>query len=140
MPIAELYTALETNVVEAQEHPIGITYSFKYYEVQKYLSLTEHSYSMLALTMNLKKFNKLTEDQQKIILEVGKEAVDLQRQLSIDKEGEMIEELKAHGMEVNTDVDKAAFQKIVQPTWDSYIKDYGDEMIKAIQAAGEQSN
>lgn len=140
MPIAELYTALETNVVEAQEHPIGITYSFKYYEVQKYLSLTEHSYSMLALTMNLKKFNKLTEEQQKVILEVGKEAVDLQRQLSIDKEGEMIEELKAHGMEVNTDVDKAAFQKIVQPTWDSYIKDYGDEMIKAIQAAGEQSN
>ncbi len=139
MPIAELYTALETNVVEAQEHPIGITYSFKYYEVQKYLSLTEHSYSMLALTMNLKKFNKLTDEQQKIILEVGKEAVDLQRKLSMDKEAGMIDELKAHGMEVNTDVDKEAFQKIVQPTWDSYIAEYGDEMVNAIVVVGEEN-
>ncbi len=135
MPIAELYTALETNVVEAQEHPIGITYSFKYDEVQKYLSLTEHSYSMLAITMNLKKFNKLTEEQQKVILEVAKEATDMQRKLSMEKESEMIEELKARGMEFNEDVDKAVFQEIVKPTWDNYIAKYGDDMIKKIEAA-----
>ncbi len=138
MPISELYTALETNVVEAQEHPIGITHSFKYYEVQKYLSLTEHSYSMLAFTMNLKKFNKLSDAHQKVILDVAKESVDLQRKLSMEKEAGMIEELKAHGMEVNTDVDKEAFQKIVQPTWDSYIEKHGDEMIKTIMAASEE--
>lgn len=134
MPIAELYTALETKVVNAQEHPINITLSFKYYEVQKYLSLTEHSYSPLNITMNLKKFDKLSEEHQKVILEVAKEAVDLQRNLSIEKENEFLEELASHGMEINKDVDKAAFQAASAPVWDNYIKQYGDEMIKKIQA------
>ncbi len=134
MPVAELYTALETKVVDAQEHPIGITLSFKYYEVQKYLSLTEHSYSMLNMTMNLKKFNKLSKEYQKIILDVAQEAVDLQRQLSIEKENEFLQELASHGMEINKDVDKAAFQKAATPVWDAYIEKHGDAMIKKIQA------
>ena len=45
MPLAELYTALETRAVDAQEHPIGIFWSSKLYEVQKYLSLTNHGYT-----------------------------------------------------------------------------------------------
>ena len=47
IPIAELYTALETGVVDSQDHPIGVTLSFKFHEVQKYLSLTNHSYFAL---------------------------------------------------------------------------------------------
>ncbi|MCL4155328.1 UNVERIFIED_CONTAM: hypothetical protein GTU68_030908, partial [Idotea baltica] len=62
IPVAELYTALETGVVDSQDHPIGVTLSFKFYEVQDYLSLTQHAYSPLAVAMNLNKFNGLTED------------------------------------------------------------------------------
>lgn len=68
LPVAELYTALETGVVDAQDHPIGIVVSFKFNEVQTYLSLTQHAYSALALVMNDAKFNTLTTDEQKVVL------------------------------------------------------------------------
>lgn len=135
LPVSELYTALETGVVDAQEHPINITHSFKYDEVQKYLSLTEHSYSMLVMVMNLKKFNSLTAEQQKVIQEVGAEATAFQRNLSIEKEASILSDLEKRGMTINKDVDKAAFQKAVRSTWDTYINKYGDAMVLKIQAA-----
>lgn len=134
IPVAELYSALETGVVDAQDHPIGVTLSFKFYEVQKYLSMTQHAYSPLVLTMNLKKFNKLSAENQKIITEVSKEAVDMQRKLSIAKEDQMIADLESHGMKVNRDVDGAAFQEVVKPVWASFIEANGDDMINKIQA------
>lgn len=137
LPVAELYTALETGVVDSQDHPIGVTLSFKFYEVQKYLSLTQHAYSPLALTMNLKKFNKLSADEQKIITDVSAEAVAMQRELSIAKEDKMIAELEAGGMKVNRDVDGAAFQAAIQPVWSAFIATNGDDMVKKIEAAAK---
>ena len=135
LPVSELYTALETGVVDAQEHPINITHSFRYDEVQDFLSLTEHSYSMLVMVMNLKKFNSLTPEQQKVIMEVAAEATAYQRNLSIEKEASILADLEKRGMEINKDVDKAAFQQAVRSTWDTYINKYGDAMIIKIQAA-----
>jgi tripartite ATP-independent transporter DctP family solute receptor len=137
IPVAELYTALETGVVDSQDHPIGVTLSFKFYEVQDYLSMTQHAYSPLAVAMNLNKFNSLTAEQQQIILDVAAEAVDMQRELSIAKEDEMIAELEAAGMEVNRDVDGAAFQEMVKPVWDNFIAENGDTLVNAILAASE---
>jgi TRAP-type transport system periplasmic protein len=136
IPVAELYTALETGVVDAQDHPIGVVQSFKFFEVQKYLSLTRHAYSPLALVMNLNKFNGLSAEEQKIITEVSAEAVAMQRELSIAKEDEMIATLEAEGMMVNRDVDGAAFQKAVKPVWRNFIKENGDTLINAILEAG----
>jgi TRAP-type C4-dicarboxylate transport system substrate-binding protein len=133
--VAELYTALETGVVDAQDHPIGIVLSFKFNEVQKYLSLTQHAYSALALVMNDAKFNGLTADEQKVVLEVAAEAIAMQRKAAQDKEAGMIEELKASGMEVNADVDAAAFQAAVKPVWDGYVAANGDATVNAIVAA-----
>ena len=137
LPVAELYTALETGVVDSQDHPISVTLSFKFYEVQKYLSLTQHAYSPLVFSMNLKKFNKLSDEEQKIVTEVAAEAVAMQRKLSIKKEDMMIAELEAGGMQVNRDVDGAAFQKAVQPVWSAFVAKNGDEMIKKIEAAAK---
>jgi len=137
IPVAELYTALETGVVDAQDHPIGVVLSFKFYEVQKYLTLTQHAYSPLALVMNLKKFNSLTAAEQKIVSDVSAEAVAMQRKLSIAKEDKMIADLEAHGMKVNRDVDGAAFQKAVKPVWANFIKANGDSMINEILAASK---
>ena len=135
LPVAELYTALETGVVDAQDHPIGIVLSFKFNEVQKYLSLTQHAYSALALVMNDARFNALTAEEQKVIAEVAAEAIAMQRKAVQEKETGMIEELKAAGMEVNTDVDAAAFQTAVKPVWDSFIAENGDAVVNAIMAA-----
>ncbi|WP_099612235.1 DctP family TRAP transporter solute-binding subunit [Vibrio fujianensis] len=137
LPVSELYTALETGVVDSQDHPISVTLSFKFNEVQKYLSLTQHAYSPLVLTMNLRKFNGLSPEQQKIIEEVSAEAIAMQRKLSIEKEDEMIALLEAEGMQVNRDVDGAAFQETIQPVWNAYIEKHGDTMINKIKAAAK---
>lgn len=134
IPVAELYTALETGVVDAQDHPIGVTLSFKFYEVQKYLSLSQHAYSPLVIAMNLKNFNKLSADEQKLVETVAKEAIDMQRQLSVQKEEEMIAQLEKEGMKVNRDVDIKAFQEQAKPVWDTFIKENGDQMINEILA------
>lgn len=134
LPVAELYTALETGVVDAQDHPIGIVLSFKFYEVQKYLSLTQHAYSNLAIVMNNDKFKGLTADEQKVITEVSAEAVAMQRKLAQEKEATMIAELTSAGMTVNSDVDAAAFQEVVRPVWDNFIAENGDTLVNAIVA------
>lgn len=135
LPVAELYTALETGVVDAQDHPIGIVLSFKFNEVQDYLSLTQHAYSALALVMNDAKFNSLTADEQAVIVDVAAEAVAMQRKAAQEKEAGMIDELKAAGMEVNADVDAAAFQAAVKSVWDGFIATNGDAVVNAIMAA-----
>ena len=61
------------------------------------------------------KFNSLTADQQKVVLEMDAEAVAMQRKAMQEKEAGMIEELKAAGMETNTDVDAAVFQTAAKP-------------------------
>lgn len=137
IPVAELYTALETGVVNAQDHPIGVTLSFKFYEVQKYLSMTQHAYSPLTLVMNLNKFNDLTSEQQDVITSVAKEAVDMQRKLSINKEDSMLAELESHGMQINRDVDGAAFQAAIKPVWAAFIEENGDVMLNKILAASK---
>ncbi|CCN86026.1 DctP family TRAP transporter solute-binding subunit [Vibrio nigripulchritudo] len=137
LPVSELYTALETGVVDSQDHPISVTLSFKFNEVQKYLSLTQHAYSPLVLTMNLRKFNGLSAEQQRIIQAVSADAVAMQRQLSIEKEDEMIAQLEAQGMQVNRDVDGAAFQRAIQPVWRAYIDKQGDAMINKIKMAAK---
>lgn len=133
LPVAELYTALETGVVDAQDHPIGITWSFKFNEVQKFLSLTQHAYSALGMTMNKARFDGLTPDQQAAITEAAAAAIKMQRGLVQAKEEEMIAELEGAGMQVNRDVDAAAFQAAIRPVWDNYVAENGDALLKQIE-------
>ncbi|RCS22807.1 C4-dicarboxylate ABC transporter substrate-binding protein [Phyllobacterium salinisoli] len=137
IPVAELYTALETGVVDAQDHPVGIVVSFKFNEVQKYLSLTQHAYSPLALVINDQKFKGLSAEEQKIVTEVAKEAIAKQRDLNVSKEEEMIASLEKDGMAVNRDVDAAAFQEKVRPVWDGFIQANGDELVNKIVELGK---
>lgn len=137
IPVAELYTALETGVVDAQDHPVGIVVSFKFNEVQKYLSLTQHAYSPLAMVMNDKKLKSLKPEEQAIITEVAKEAIAKQREMNVAKEDQMIAQLESEGMKVNRDVDSAAFQKAVRPVWEGFIKANGDTLVNQIVEAGK---
>ena len=61
MPIAELYTALETGTFDAQEHPINVTWSSKFYEVQKFLTVSNHVYSPLIVVMNKARFDAMSD-------------------------------------------------------------------------------
>lgn len=75
MPFSEVYTGLETRTIDAQEHPINVVWSAKFYEVQKYLSLTHHAYSPLLLVINKAKFDALSPQLQEALLSSAKKRV-----------------------------------------------------------------
>jgi len=65
MAYSELYSALETGAIDAQEHPLPVLWAAKYYEIQKYLTLTHHAYSPLILVMNKRKFDSLPAESRR---------------------------------------------------------------------------
>ena len=136
LDVNELYTSLETGVVNAQDHPIPVTLSFRFYEVQDYLSLTRHAYSPLGWVMNKDKFDALSEEMRSTLMDVAAEAVAFQRNLAIEGEDAMLAQLSEH-LEINDDVDGAAFQKAVRPAWDGFISEQGDELVNAILEASQ---
>lgn len=135
MPIGELYTALETGTVDAQDHPVGIVWSAGFHEVQDYLSLTNQAYTSLIMVMNQEKFDSLSPEYQQALLSSAREAGDYQRELNLEKEQEILDRMRANGMQIEEEVDTAAFQAVIRPTWDSYIEENGSEWTDAIQEA-----
>lgn len=134
LDVNELYTALETGVVNSQDHPIPVTLSFRFHEVQDYLSLTRHAYSPVGWMMNLNTYNSLSPEHQTILLEVAAEAVDYQRNLAIESEEAMLETLSAD-VEINDNVNSAAFQDASRPAWERFIENYGSDVIDMILEA-----
>ncbi|PJG84253.1 TRAP transporter substrate-binding protein [Conservatibacter flavescens] len=135
MPLSELYTALETKAVDAQEHPIGIVWSAKLYEVQKYFSPTNHGYTPLLVVMNKAKFDALPAEQQQAIIEAAQEAGKFQRQLNFDNEQTIIEKMKKAGVEFVEEIDTKPFKAAVEgETRKAFIEKNGDTLIKQIDA------
>ena len=138
MPLAELYTALETRAVDAQEHPIGIFWSVKLYEVQKHLSLTNHGYTPLILVMNKAKFDGLSPELQQAILDSAKEAGQYQRDLNVQNEKDIVEKLRKAAIEVIEQVDNAPFKAIIEAdVRKSFIEKHGDDLVKKIDALAQ---
>jgi len=123
MSWGEVYTSLQTGVIDGQENPIAIIYAYKLNEVQKYLSLTGHFYSPAPLTMSLAAFEKLKPEHQKVILDAAHKAAVYERKLIRDNETKQLEELRAKGMDVRT-VDKAIFVQAMAPVYTKFGEKY----------------
>ena len=135
MPLAELYTALEMKTVDAQEHPLGVLWSAKLYEVQKYLSLTNHAYSALIVVMNKAKYDSLPPAQQKALVESAREAGMYQRKLNNDNMAKIVADVKKAGMQVVENVDGASFLEATRPGRKTFTDKFGGEnYIKEIDA------
>jgi len=135
MPLAELYTALEMKTVDAQEHPLGVLWSAKLYEVQKYLTLTNHAYSALIVVMNKAKYDALPPAQQKALVEAAREAGQLQRKLNADNMAKIVADVKKAGMQVVETVDPAPFLAVTKPGRKTFTDKFGgDNYIKQIDA------
>ena len=135
MPLAELFTALEMKTVDGQEHPLGVLWSAKLYEVQKHLSLTNHAYSALILVMNKVKFEALPAAQQKALIDAAREAGQYQRKLNNDNMAKIVADVKKGGMQVVDVVDPAPFVEATKPGRKTFTDKFGGEnYIKDIDA------
>ncbi len=133
MPLSELYTALETKTVEGQDHPLNVTYSAKLYEVQKYISVSNHAYSPLILAMNLKKFNSIPADLQKILLDGAMEGARAQKKFIRENITKMLKEMGDYGCEI-VPADQMDMKSFIDVLGDKvrkiYLEKHGGEVGK----------
>lgn len=115
MAFTELFTALQQKTVDGQENPLGLIESNKFYEVNNYISLSQHVYTPYCVLMNLDKWNSLTPEQQDIVSRAMKEATEVQLTESQAFESEAVELMEEYGCQVNalTDEQKKVFQDII---------------------------
>lgn len=133
MAFGELYTALQQGTIDGEENPAAHIYTKRFFEVQKYISLTAHTYSAEPLLISMIAWNKLNPDQQRIFQEAASESKDWQRKLAQDLESNYWDKIRQSGKsEINEDVDREAFKKATLPVWKEFENKVGKENIEAI--------
>jgi TRAP-type transport system periplasmic protein len=101
MAFSELFSALETNTVDGQENPFNTILSSKFYEVQKYVTVTNHVYSPWIVLVSKKWWDQLSKDEQKILSDAAKTSRDYERKDTREEASRAVADLKAKGMQVN---------------------------------------
>ncbi|MDR3371504.1 TRAP transporter substrate-binding protein [Rhodoferax sp.] len=101
MAFSELFSALETKTVDGQENPFNTILSSKFYEVQKYMTVTNHVYSPWIVTASKKWWDTLTKDEQKVLMDAAKVSRDFERKDTRAEAAKAMADLKAKGMQIN---------------------------------------
>lgn len=122
----ELYSALQTGVVDAAEQPIANYYSNAFPEVAPHLLLDGHTLGAVQVIITDEAWDKLTEDQQAILMEAGKYASENNRANSENKENEVLEQLKADGVTVTEVEDKAPWKEACKAVIDENTADQAE--------------
>jgi tripartite ATP-independent transporter DctP family solute receptor len=125
----EVYMALAQNVVDGQENPIAVIYHNKFYEVQKYLTLTRHVYNNMVHVVSTKSWAKLTPEQQKIFREESKSAGAYMRKAIMAEEEDQIAKMEKAGLKVARP-NLAPFRAAMGPAYERIGKYAGEENVK----------
>lgn len=129
----QVFSALQTGVVDgAENNPPSFVFD-NHYQVAKYYTLTEHLIVPEILVFSRATWDGLSKDDQALIQKLARDAQLDERELWQKVEAEAMAKMKAAGIEVDTVADKAPFQAAVKPVWDKYGAKYA-ELIKRIQA------
>lgn len=137
MAFTELYGALESKAVDAQENPMGLIEATKFYEVQKYATLTGHVYSPFIVLSSKKWWSALNDADKKAVREAAVEAGVYQRKLAREMADRVASKvLRDQGMEVNvlSSDEQARMRERVKPVFLKYSEVVGDAIVKQAQA------
>lgn len=136
MQYSEVATALRQRTVDGLDSPTAAVVSEKFYETQKFMSLTGHVFTGVVYLIGMKRWNSLSPDLQKTFLEAGKIGADLETEQHNKAEVDGIELLrKQHGMTIDT-VDKGPFRARMQPVLDRFQDRVGKELIETVRKMG----
>lgn len=132
MPFAELYGALEAKAVDGQENPFSVILSNKFFEVQKYVSATNHVYAANIVLVSKKFWDQLTPAEQKMMHEAADEARTYQRQASRSAAQKAVAELQAKGMQFNevAPAELARMREAIKPVVDRFAASYDPAVVK----------
>ena len=137
MAFAEVYQSIQTGVVDGAENNPPSYESTSHFEVAKYYSLTEHLIIPECLCMSKASWDKLTPEQQEIVMDAGRKSATLQRELWQAREAASMEIVQAGGTVVNTIADKAPFQDAMAPVYEQFLSDNPDlaDLVNLIRNA-----
>jgi TRAP-type transport system periplasmic protein len=140
MKFSEVFTALQTGVMDGQENPFAQIYSAKFYEVQKYLSLTGHVYSPAYLAVGLKKWNALPADVRKTLDSTAKDVQAWVYEKAAKDDQILLDKMKASGSIQVNEADKDAFIAASKPVYDEFSKEVpgAKEIIQRAIALGKK--
>ncbi|MGQ2994468.1 TRAP transporter substrate-binding protein [Variovorax sp.] len=132
LPYTELYGALETKSVDAQENGLGLIESGKFYEVQKYLTLSAHSYTPYIVLASRKWFDKLPEADRELVRKAAVDAGTYQRQINREETRKLVDQMKKHGLQV-VDLPAAEANRMrekVKPVHEKFTEQIGAALMK----------
>ncbi|MCV9996866.1 TRAP transporter substrate-binding protein [Pararhizobium sp. YC-54] len=136
MPFSELFTALETGAIDGQENPFTTILSSKFFEVQKYLTISNHVYSPWVVLVSKPWWDKLSDDERKILQEAAVASRTFERDDTRAGSVKALEELKAAGMEVSTmpAEEVAKLREIAAPITAKVVETIGEPLWNDVQA------
>ena len=133
---AEVYLALQQGVVEASSNPLPVTYAFKYYEVQKYVALTNHLFENVIFTVADQTLKKLSPVEKKCMQEAADIFGDLSTKEIVEQEDGLRSKMEKEGLLKFTDPDKEAFRKATAGVIDELVKkgQFTQQMVDRLRA------
>lgn len=136
LAVPELYTALETRTIDGQGTPNAVIAALKLDEVQKYLSVTRHSYGAFIPLVSKAFWDKLSPADQKILKDSAVEARSYQRSVARAQSKSALEKMAAKGMQVNevSDAEHERMRAAVQPVWQMFIPNVGQDLFDRVTA------
>jgi tripartite ATP-independent transporter DctP family solute receptor len=139
MSFTELYTGLEQKIVDGQENPYSVIESSKFYEVQKYLTVSNHMYNPQSVLISQKKWNALSKEEKDILMSTLAEATKWQRENSRKLSDDSLANLKK-SMTISTlsDEELTKIRTKLKPVIDKFGADVGPELVKELQTALEK--
>ena len=135
MAWGETFTAVQQGTIDGLEIPLAVIDQNKYFEVAKYLSLTNHTYSANALLISKRLFDRLPPDLQKAVVDSGTAATAKQRMAAGATAKEIVGKLQASGMSVNRVPDIGPFRAAVKDVHEQFKKSIGPELLDEALAA-----
>jgi tripartite ATP-independent transporter DctP family solute receptor len=137
LPFSELFTALETKTVDGQENPFNTILSSKFYEVQKYLTVTNHVYSPWIVLVSKKYWDGLSKIEQKVLMDAAKKSRDFERQDTRAEADKALADLKAKGMQINqlSPAESSRMREKLGAVNTNIAANVGEDLWKETQAA-----
>jgi len=136
MAFGELYSAMQQGTVDGQENPSAHIYTKRFFEVQKYASLTAHAYAPEPVLISMITWGRLSDAEKAIIQEAAAEAIAWQRDLSTKQDNEYWDKIKATGKIEVLEVDRKPFMEATQPVWKEFAPTVGQDNIDKVLALG----
>ncbi|WP_366519644.1 TRAP transporter substrate-binding protein [Roseobacter sp.] len=138
MAFSDVFTALQTGVIDGQENPYAQIASAKFQEVQKYLSVTGHVYTPAYVLMSKKKYDGLADNVKAALTDCGSKTQDFTYEKAAELETSLLKVIEDAGVEVNT-ADKAAFIEASKPIYKQFADEVegGQEMIDTVLGLGQ---